>query len=495
VLVDLRATLRDASASELVGLFAPVFEALSADGEVDLTRVRVVCDWVQYRHSFRDVVEVRQILPGGRHVPGSDPVVEPENLRADDLEVAVDARRSDGADLAAITRARLAGDSGRVYLEEWCRGSASCIWGFNSRYWSDLDAWERSTGRGYQQALPGGESDGANRAAAEELIRGLFAQWDPMADSGALPDELYVVEFGVGDGSQARTFLDAFAELDAEHGRGYYQRLHYLMCDYSPHVLALARTAVAHHGMRVSSFALDAVHPLTSLGFLAYKVFLVYISNVYDNLPTDEVAHLGGRTYLVETRAYLPAVAAEELTALARLGSREELPALVHKLLRLGPALLAEAMPASFADDAAAVGFWRQAWESVRIEERYQPLPGLDLYPITDDLSGELLRPLLDSGADVRMHVSNGALSSFAEGLRLLHPLGRLVCHDLFVTEPGGYRTAFRGPGKYDGSVVNWVNGPLLAHVARRRGFDVRYEPFRHRASSNIVTLTAEARD
>jgi hypothetical protein len=69
------------------------------------------------------------------------------------------------------------------------------------------------------------------------------------------------------------------------------------------------------------------------------------------------------------------------------------------------------------------------------------------------------------------------------------------VCHDLFVDGIQGYRTTFRGPGKYDGSVVNWVNGPLLAHVGRKRGFDVDYAPFRHRAGGHIVTMTAQVRD
>ena len=42
---------------------------------------------------------------------------------------------------------------------------------------------------------------------------------------------------------------------------------------------------------------------------------------------------------------------------------------------------------------------------------------------------------------------------------------------------------------------MNWVNGPLLAHVGRRHGYDVQYEPFRHRNGGNIVTMTAQARD
>jgi hypothetical protein len=93
------------------------------------------------------------------------------------------------------------------------------------------------------------------------------------------------------------------------------------------------------------------------------------------------------------------------------------------------------------------------------------------------------------------MHVSNGAAASFTDTLPLLHPLGILQCHDLFVTDIGQYATNFRGPGKYDGSVVNWVNGPLLAAIGSRRGFDVTFEAFAHRTGANVLTMTAKARD
>jgi len=134
-------------------------------------------------------------------------------------------------------------------------------------------------------------------------------------------------------------------------------------------------------------------------------------------------------------------------------------------------------------------------WAALRQAERYVPLEGLDTYQVTPALTGEILRPLLTAEGDVRMHVSNGALSSFAGTLPLLHPYGRVVCHDLFVTEAGQYRTGFYGPGKYDGSVVNWVNGPLLQLFASRRGFDVRFTQFKRRAGSNIKTMTAQVRD
>jgi hypothetical protein len=42
---------------------------------------------------------------------------------------------------------------------------------------------------------------------------------------------------------------------------------------------------------------------------------------------------------------------------------------------------------------------------------------------------------------------------------------------------------------------VNWLNGPLLAHIGRRRGFDVDFQRFAHRTGTNIVTMTAQVRD
>ena len=183
--------------------------------------------------------------------------------------------------------------------------SESCIWRFNTLYWQALKRWEQATGREYEQALPGGQSDARDTETVRELILELFRVWDELDARHALPEELYVVELGVGNGNQARTWLDVFAAVNRAHGRDYYRRLHYLMGDYSAHVLERARQAVAHHSDRVNALVLDATRPQVTLGFLRGKAFLVYISNVYDNLPTDEVASIQGRPYLVEVRAYV----------------------------------------------------------------------------------------------------------------------------------------------------------------------------------------------
>jgi hypothetical protein len=266
------------------------------------------------------------------------------------------------------------------------------------------------------------------------------------------------------------------------------------MGDYSPHVLELARKNVAHHAENVSSLVLDALRPTETLGFLRYKAFLVYISNVYDNLPTDEIVRIGGHMFQVETRAFLSRPDAERLAA-SVTARPAELPELIARLLRLGPELLSEVLPKQFATPADAVAFWRTAWDGLRLDERYVPMVELDTYEIAPEVGGELLRPIALAAGDLRMHISNGAAASFADTLQLLHPHGVLQCHDLFVTDLRQYLNGFRGPGKYDGSVVNWVNGRLLAAIGSRRGFDVTFAPFAHRTGANVMTMTAHARD
>ncbi|HZC41857.1 MAG TPA: hypothetical protein VE343_14365 [Streptosporangiaceae bacterium] len=494
--IDVRpvARLRGPSPVNVPAALAPLLDALR-DTSTDLAQVRIVCDWIQYRGNFAEPVSCRPVLAehpaARRQAVGKHP--------DDTLEIALDLRRCGEAELTAGAVKEALGTyadpaaAGRTMLEPWGPASDSCIWRFNALYWQALSGWEQATGREYEQALPGGQSDARQADPVRELIGELFRVWDELDARHALPEELYVVELGVGNGNQACTWLDAFAELDRVHGRDYYQRLHYLMGDYSAHVLDRARQAVARHGDRVNTLVLDATRPRLTLGFLRGKAFCVYISNVYDNLPTDELAFLAGRPYLVEVRGYLRD---EDAARIARSYQAEpgDLPGVIERLLRLGPDLLAEAAPGRFAEPAGAVSLWRDVWGALRLAERYTPLAGLDAYQVSPGVTGEILRPLLESSGDIRMHVSNGALASFAGTLPLLHPFGRLICHDLFVTGPGQYHAGFRGPGKYDGSVVNWVNGPLLQLLGNRRGFDVRIEPFSGRPSANVKTLTAQVR-
>jgi hypothetical protein len=492
MLIELRASddrLRGPKSVDAAPILTSAYRAL-ADTLPDLSRVRVVADFIQYRQNFREPVELRRVEPWAIEAG-------PPDGDGEAWEVAIDLRRAKPEVLESSIKATFAdtaNGSSRLPLEDWGPGSRSVIWGFNSLYWKQLSLWEQATGKSYESALPGGQSDARNVQAAEEVILKLFELWDDLSNRRALPEELYVLEIGVGNGNQAAVFLDELRRLDRERGRGYYRRLHYLMGDYSPHVLDLARKSVAHHAEHISSLVLDALRPTETLGFLRYKAFLVYISNVYDNLPTDEIVRIGGHLFQVHTRAVFSRAAAESLAASVN-ARPEDLPDLVARLLRLGPELLAEVLPEHVPSVTDAVTFWRSAWEALRLEERYVPLIELDTYEIAPEIGGELLRPIVEANGDVRMHVSNGAATSFADTLPLLHPHGVLLCHDLFVTDIHQYVNGFRGPGKYDGSVVNWVNGRLLAAIGSRRGFDVSFAAFAHRTAANVLTMTARARD
>src|SRR5205085_602043 len=126
----------------------------------------------------------------------------------------------------------------------------------------------------------------------------------------------------------------------------------------------LARKAVAHHAEHVSTLVLEALRPTETLGFLRYKAFLVYISNVYDNLPTDEIVRIGGHLFQVHTRAVFSQASAETLAS--TINTRpDQLAELVARLLRLGPELLAEVLPEHFPSATDAVAFRRATLDSV----------------------------------------------------------------------------------------------------------------------------------
>jgi hypothetical protein len=63
------------------------------------------------------------------------------------------------------------------------------------------------------------------------------------------------------------------------------------------------------------------------------------------------------------------------------------------------------------------------------------------------------------------------------------------------VTDFDQYRMGFYGPGKLDGSLLNWVNGALLKEVAEREGYDVHFVPFPYREGSRTSILYTTRRE
>ena len=469
-----------APASALVAALLTLVEEGRVDGRL-LAALRVHLDWIQYRANFREPVSVRRATDAGGGVLAL-------------AELAVDLRRADPARFAdALARALGAmapfaeAPAGDVEIQPFTALRESVIWRFNHLFWQRLGEWEAATGRRFEEALPTGSSDAHDAGAVADSVADFWTLLVDLDKRGQLPAEIFALEIGVGSGRRAAVWLDRFRALDTERSTAFYPRLRFLLGDYSMPTLDRALAAVAGHRGCVSVIALDALNPLKTLAFLRYKMLYVHLTNVYDNLPADELVRRDGRYYLVEGRAFVPAAAA------APLGTRhgvapDALPRLVERLLEAGP----EALD----DRARGVAFWRELWDALRLEERLVALDDLAQAPMPPGLDGHHLEAMLsDAPDDVRFHLSAGAAESFLNTLPLLHPRGYLQVQDIFVTAMDEYRLGFRGPGKLDGSVVNWVNGPLLRAVAARAGYDVHFAPFRYRPGAKTSILYTTQRD
>jgi hypothetical protein len=150
--------------------------------------------------------------------------------------------------------------------------------------------------------------------------------------------------------------------------------------------------------------------------------------------------------------------------------------------------------PDSIGDLAAGVHFWADVWEAVHLEEIYVEIAApsaLRVAPSADVHLDELVGELPEW---TRVHMSTVAAESFAQTLQLLHYEGILVAQDLFARETGDY-ASYRGPGKLEGSIVNWINAPIFQLIGERSGFEVTVEPFAYRDGSNISVLSARHRD
>jgi hypothetical protein len=438
-----------------------------------LPHLRVHLDWLQYKANFREPVSVRR---------GADASGEPLAL----AEIAIDVRQARPERLSEHLAAALAPADG-VVLGDFTPLSQSLIWPCNRLFWQRVADWERDTGRGFEAALPSGRSDANHPDAVADGVADFWTLLVELDKRGQLPPEIFALEIGVGSGTRAGLWLDRFKALDEARSTSFYPRLRFLLGDYSLPTLDRAMSAVGAHQTVVSAIAMDALNPMRALSFLRYKILYIHLTNVYDNLPVDELVRRDGRLYLVEVRPYLPLPAAQALCAAHGLAPAD-LPATVARLLEVGPDL--------FGDRARGVAFWRQFWDGLRLEERLRLLEGIADAPLPPGLAPEHLEDLLAGApADIRFHISRGAVESFVNTVPLLHPRGYLQVQDIFVTTMDEYRQGFRGPGKLDGSVVNWVNGALLRVVGARAGFDVHFAPFRYRPGSRTSILYTTLRE
>ena len=291
----------DARVAEVVRTLLGLVTAGHGDPRL-LPGLRVHLDWIQYRGNFREPVIVRR---------ASDPSGGPLAL----AELAVDLRRVESPALAEALARALGGvgvealdapADGPAILETWTPLRDSIIWRFNRLFWQRVADWEAASGRRFEEALPSGRSDASRPEAVADSVADFWTLLRDLEKKGQLPRRDLRPRDRRGLGPAGR----ALARPLPRPRRG---ARHELLPapplppgDYSLPTLDRAMAAVAAHRDLVSVIPLDALNPLKTLSFLRYKILYIHLTNVYDNLPHDEVVRRDGRLYLVESRGYVP---------------------------------------------------------------------------------------------------------------------------------------------------------------------------------------------
>src|SRR5215470_6117975 len=89
MLIELRAAddrLRGPKALDAAPILTSAYKA-ATESQHDLSRLRVVCDFIQYRQNFRDAVEIRRVEPWAIEAGSAD-------SDGQSWEIAIDLRRA-----------------------------------------------------------------------------------------------------------------------------------------------------------------------------------------------------------------------------------------------------------------------------------------------------------------------------------------------------------------------------------------------------------------
>ena len=467
------------------GNVASALVNVAGEGQIpqhQLENLNVHLEWIQYKTNFREAITARRAVRGQDVLPWIELGVDLRQVNAECLkEEFINA-------LNSITDSSAAPGS-RVYLETFRPIRASVIWRLNNLFWQYLPLWEGAAGHGFEKSLPGGTSDANHPDAIRDSVADFWKLANDLEKKKQLPEEIFTLEIGVGTGQRAAAWLDGFRALDRERGTHYYSRIRFLLADYSMPALNRATEAVREHRELASFLAVDAMDPFKSLSFLRYKVLYIHLTNVWDNLPTDEIVVRDGKLYFVETRAYVSSAAVASISDAFGVPTSEFEPA-VNRLLEVGPK---HVHPSGV---EKGVTFWRSVWDAIRLEERFIAIQSILDAPMPVGVKPAFLENFVGEGImNQRFHLSSGAVESFINTIPLLHPRGFLQVQDIFVTKLEDYSRMFRGPGKLDGSIVNWVNGALLAEIGAQAGYDVHFAPFLYREGSRTSTLYTTQRE
>lgn len=454
-------------------------------------RFRTYWNRITYKHHFRAPIAFRPFVK-----KASDEVIPKR-----EWELAIDLRQHPSTEVLAKAFRRMlervahgeTESANGVVIGDYVPYTRSLVWKFNDAFWQHKTPFMTAHNRDYRDAIHG--SPDMNEALTRYTAEKFLNQLQVIGDTG---DEYVYVEIGIASVERARIFIEMLVELARSQGiERLLKQMRYVLADFSDSVLseAAAELGMVQNGIQLAYLLLHAEAPLQTLSPYAGRIMRVHSTNVTDNVPTDKVAQIDGHHYHIEARLYLPAEILETLAEKYNL-NRQRLAANLRQLSS-SDAEVKEFLTHYQSNFRNKLGteegnrqfyhFWLDLWNGFKLEERYVALPSLvDLRFIeTPELpdQGKVLQEILaEYPHNVWIHLSNRAIEGGLQILKLLHPQGVLEIIDLLVTEISEYhhvpprmsaktgrplyRSGFKGPAKYEGSAVDWINARLLRAMA-----------------------------
>ena len=479
---DLVATLESAGVQSVVDPAVRESRLLAAGlkhlaGRVGARRplpVRACWSRVRYRQHFRPAAALREL----RHADGRreqeltvdlGQIASAEELERELCQVLDGPLRAPGVDIGPFVPS-----------------SGSPIWLFNAAFWRCLPRFMQAVGRDFRDSIAG--SPDTDRKLTGEDARRCIARLRAARRRGRR-DSLAYLDVGAAGTEHAAAVVGHLAAVRLGP-------VEYLLGDISTTALQRARQRLGVRRGQVTMryVRLDLQQPCAALARYRGRILTAHLTNVLDNLPGEQLAQVDGRHYLLHTQLYLPAA---ELQRLATAYGLEP-----ERLARdlgtvaangLDPFLDAyrEARP-NPADDRRLMLLWQDLYGNpsdrrtgLRLRERLVEIPdlgGFAPWPATDPATERVPRPgallqevLAEHGSYSWLHTSEGAIYGCLQLLALLHPAGALEITDILLREPVSHYAAYRGPAKFDGSVVEWFNGALFREFVRRAYPDCRF--------------------
>lgn len=377
--------------------------------------------------------------------------------------------------------------------------SRSPAWLFNAAFWRHLPRFMQALGGDFRDSIAG--SPDTNRALTEDAARRFIARLRAASAGRGAP--LAYLDVGAAGTEHAAAMIGYLAAADAGP-------VEYLLGDISPAALVRARQRLGERRAQVTVryLRLDLQRPYAPLAGYRGRILTAHLTNVLDNLPGEQVAQADGRRYLLRTQLYLPAAALRQLAAAYGLEA-ERLAADLTAIPATGvDRFLENYRPLLAGGEHRLMRFWHDLYGNpaarrtgLKLRERLVEIPDLARFaPWPPDAPGlehlphpgAVIQEVLErAGSDVWLHLSERAIHGCLQLLALLHPAGVLEITDILLREAAAHYASYRGPAKYDGSVVEWFNGALFQAFARRAfpGCRCRSEPLAAAGKPHMTRL------